>query len=512
MVALSCEEHDKQTAASQFLTHLTGRVLAGHGCEATPIDTVGYQNLCEVSDHVCQDSFELFYGLFKYNPNSLQQLCLFKRGIADVERQLRQRFDREAAGDNVRNDTSALTLSSTIGKIAESKTAQIQALSAKLKEEGQKVNGALCVGEPGYAPPPEVLAALKAAPAEGKTRYTVVPGTAELRKAICEDLRTRKGVEYKPDQIVVSCGGKQAIYQALLAICEEGDEVLVPTPCWVSYHDIARLCRASPVPIETTAAEGYILQPGPLASALEASGPRCRAVVLCNPSNPTGAVIPPSVLAGLADVLRRPEFSHVYVLADEIYEHIVYDTEHTCFASLPGMKRRTLLINGFSKGFAMTGLRLGYLATAHEGVAAACVKLQGQITSCASSVVQHAALAALRGGPPIQAWVAERVQELRVKRDLVLTRLRSMPGVECATPQGAFYVLPNLSKLFQKEGSKVKTSEEFCCVLLQEFKVALVPGEAFHAPNTVRLSYACKTEDLEAALDAFALCVSSIAP
>lgn len=479
MVAMSCEEHDKQTAASQFITHLTGRVLAEHGCQQTPIDTVGYQNLCIIADHVCKDSFDLFYGLFKYNPNSMQQLCLLKRGIDEVERQLSERLEHERDGKIRRIDDAEtlLHLSSTVQRISESKTAQIQALSKKLKEEGMKVNDALCIGEPGYPPPAEVLAALRAAPGEGHTRYTVVQGDVELRKAICEDLRRRKGVEYRPEHIVVSCGGKQAIYQAMLAICEAGDEILVPTPCWVSYHDIARLCGATPVPVETFASDGYILRPDSLASALEASGSRCRAVVLCNPSNPTGAVIPPAGLAAIADVLRRPEFAHVYVLSDE--------------------------------AFAMTGLRLGYLAAAHEGVASAAVKLQGQITSCASSVVQHAALAALRGGAPIEEWVTERVTELRAKRDLVLSRLRAMEGIECATPEGAFYVLPNLSKLF-RPGSKVKSSEEFCCVLLKEHQVALVPGEAFHAPGTVRISYACQTSELEAGLDAFEACVRKV--
>jgi len=349
---------------------------------------------------------------------------------------------------------------------------------------------------------------VRTAARDGHTKYTVVQGDVTLRRAICDDLRLRKGVDYKPEQIVVSCGGKQAIYQALMAVCEEDDEVLVPTPCWVSYHDIARLCRATPIPIATSAAEGYVLQPGPLAAALEASGPKCKVVVLCNPCNPTGAVMPPATLAALAEVLQRPEFAHVYVLADEIYERIVFDVKHVCFASLPGMRRRTLLINGFSKGYAMTGLRLGYLACAHDGVAAAAVKLQGQITSCASSVVQRAALAALKAGDSVEAWSAARVGELRQKRDCVLSRLRAMPGVRCdATPEGAFYVLPSLAELFGRPGARVTTSEDFCAVLLREHKVALVPGEAFHAPGTVRLSYACTMEDLEA----FAACVASLA-
>ncbi|CAK0793571.1 unnamed protein product [Prorocentrum cordatum] len=508
MVAIPCEEHDKQTAPSQFITHLTGRVLSATGCKPSLIDTVGFQNLCTIAEHVGQDGVDLFRGLFKYNANSIQQLSMFKQAISEVERQLQRRVDLEASGKM--GAAPPLGLSSTIERISESKTAAIQALSQKLKEEGHKINDALCVGEPGYAPPPEVLAALRTAPREGHTKYSVVQGDLELRKAICEDLRCRKGVDYTPEQIVVSCGGKQSIYQAMHAVLGDGDEVLVPTPCWVSYHDIARLCGATPVPVVTRGEDGYVLQPGALAEALHASGSLCRMVVLCNPCNPTGAAIPPEQLEALAEVLERPEFSHVWVLADEIYERIVYDTEHVCFAALRGMRRRTLLINGFSKGYAMTGLRLGYLAAAHEGVAVAANKLQGQITSCASVVVQRAALAALRAGPAVDEWATKRLEELRQKRDFVMGRLSAMEGVSCVTPQGAFYALPDVTRLLARRGSSVDTSEDFSCLLLRDYKVALVPGSAFHAEGTVRISYACKMEDLEAAMDAFAKCVNEL--
>jgi len=515
MVSMSCEDHDHQTAASQFITHLTGRVLAEHGCDPTPIDTVGYQNLCKVAEHTCKDSFELFYGLFKYNASATQQLGLFKRGIADIENLLMKRQEDEERAQIVEKKKSRPVVSSLVRGIAASKTAQIQALSKKLQEEGHKVNAALCVGEPGYPPPPEVLAALQdPAFTEAHTKYTVVQGDSKLRTAICVDLRARKGVTYDPNQIVVTCGGKQAIYEAFMAVCEDGDEILVPTPCWVSYHDIARLCRATPVPVATEAAEGYVLQPSALAAALEASGERCRAVVICNPCNPTGAVIPPETLLAIADVLRLPQFAHIHILADEIYERLIFEpAKHVCFASLPGMFSRTLLINGFSKGYAMTGFRLGYLATGCTRIAGAVAKVQGQITSCASSVSQHAGLAALEGGASVDVWCQERVGELRVKRDLVVEALSSMTGVSLLkVPDGAFYVLVCISGLIDAPGAKVKSAEAFCEVLLREHLVSLVPGEAFHAPGTVRISYACSTEDLQSAMSAFADCVHTVSP
>lgn len=510
MVSMTGEDHDKQSAASQFITHLTGRLLAAHGCEETPIDTVGYKNLCNISDLTCSDSFDLFYGLFKYNPNAQDQLDLIKRGIADVEQQLRGQLAAEWAAPKVGEGLGPLHMSSMVARIPESKSAQIIALSKQLQAEGFAVNAALCVGEPSYAPPPEVSKALRDSPHAGHTKYTVVQGDSKLREAICRDLQERKGITYKPNQIIVSNGGRQSVYQALLAVCEEGDEVLVPQPCRSSYHDIAQMCRATPVPIATEASDGYLLQPGPLAAALQASASRCRCLILCNPCNPTGAAIPPSTLQAIAEVLRRPEFAHVYVLADETYERIVYDTEHLCFASLPGMQERTLLVNSFSKTYAMTGLRLGYLAAGSARAAVAVGKLQGQISSCASSVSQQAGLVALGGGAAIEEWVNARVSDLRRNRDFVLGKLRALPGVECATPQGAVYVLPDISKALQSEGSGVKTSEEFCVLLLEKHKVALVPGEAFHAPGTVRLSYACAMPDLEAAMDAFAKCLSDL--
>eukprot|EP00928_Gymnodinium_smaydae_P042850 TRINITY_DN28828_c0_g1_i1.p1 TRINITY_DN28828_c0_g1~~TRINITY_DN28828_c0_g1_i1.p1 ORF type:complete len:406 (-),score=66.45 TRINITY_DN28828_c0_g1_i1:122-1339(-) len=393
-----------------------------------------------------------------------------------------------------------------VGSIAESKTAEIQALSTKLKQQGKKVNSALCIGEPDYDPPPQVLKAVAEAAEKRLTRYTVVQGDIELRKAICTYLESKKGVSYTPEQICVSNGGKQSIYQAFLGILDEGDEVLIPTPCWVSYMDIARLCRAVPVPVETKAKEGYMLTPEALESALKASGEKCKILVLCSPNNPTGAVIPPKQLEALAAVLRKPEYQHVYILADEIYEQLVFDTPHVNFASLPEMKDRTLLVGGFAKGWAMTGFRLGYLA-ACSPVASAAIKLQSQITSCACSLSQHAGIAALRDVP--DEWFADRVKELREKRDFVVGKLRTIPGITCVVPEGAFYVLPDLSGCLGP-GAKVSSGDEFCKILLQDYNVALVPGGAFQAPMGFRVSYAATMENLAHAMDAIIACVAAV--
>ncbi|CAE8602647.1 unnamed protein product, partial [Polarella glacialis] len=411
MVCMSCEEHDQHAAASQFLTHFTGRALASHGCASTSVDLKSFKSLCKVVDTTCKDSFDLFYGLFKYNPSSEETITKLKQAFGDIEKRLR--FRRENSMQHVaaawpqETEGGELRVASIVSGIEESKTAAIFGLSKKLQEAGEKINSALCIGEPDYPPPQCVLDAIEQAAEEGHTHYTVVQGELELRQEICKYLREQKNVAYEPADICVSNGGKQAIYQALMAVCEDGDEILVPTPCWVSYHDIARLCGATPVPIVTTAEDGYLLSADQLASALAKSGPKCKAVILCNPSNPTGAVLSHAELEALAEVLRRPEFAHVYVVSDEIYEQLVFDTPHSCFSSLQGMRAKTLLIGGFSKGYAMTGLRLGYLA-AERHVTAAAIKLQGQITSCASSISQRAGIVALRSVTP--DWTKARIE------------------------------------------------------------------------------------------------------
>jgi len=514
MVCMSSEEHDQLSADSQFLTHLMGRILSAQGCSPTSLDLKGFKALLKVVDTTCADSFDLFYGLFKYNANAMDTMAKLKLAFSDIETDLRGQLKIQSA--EIANaqplalpapsKEESLRISSMVKRISESQTAAVQALSKRLKDSGRRVNSALCIGEPDYQPPDVVLDAIGKAGDEGHTHYTVVQGDSELRKGICDYLRDKKGAAYDPAQVCVSNGGKQAIYQAFMAVCDPGDRVLVPTPCWVSYHDIAQLCKAQPVSITTTAEEGYLLTAAHLEQALQVDPGRCKVLVLCNPCNPTGAVLPRESLEAIAEVLRRPEFAHIYVLADEIYEQLVFDTPHVCFASLEGMQERTLLVGGFSKGFAMTGLRLGYLA-ARKAVAAAATKLQGQITSCASSVSQRAGLAALRSDQA--EWLRERLQELREKRDYTVKRLREIPGVACPLPEGAFYAFANLSGVLWERGL---SGQDFCAALLERHGVALVPGEAFHAPMSVRLSYACSMEDLQSAMDAFADCVAELRP
>ena len=323
-------------------------------------------------------------------------------------------------------------------------------------------------------------------------------------------LASENGVVVGEGDVVVSNGAKQAIWQALLATVSPGDDVLIPAPYWVSYPEMVRLAGANPVILPTTPGDGFLLTPSALAAALT---PRSRVLILCTPSNPSGAVYSKAQLEALAAVVAGHD--RLLVLSDEIYEYITYPpAAHVAFASLPGMAPRTLTVNGFSKAYAMTGWRLGYLA-APTAFARAAAVVQSQTTSGASSIAQHAGVAALGlgrgGGAPVAAMVAA----FQERRDYVVARLRSIPGVSLPhAPAGAFYALPDVSGLVGPgaEGGggfgPVPDGDALCRYLLEKALVALVPGDAFGAPSCVRLSYAASLDTLKAALDRVAAALS----
>ena len=372
-------------------------------------------------------------------------------------------------------------------------------LAMKSRAEERRRQGhpvvALSAGEPDFDTPDPISDAGVEAIRDGFTDYTENPGTLELREAICDKLERDNDLSYTPNHIVCSNGAKQSLALAIHALCDEGDQVLVPAPYWVSYPEMARFSGAEPVVISTDVDDQYRLTPDALEAAITED---TRLLILCTPSNPTGTVYPPEELAALAEVLRDHE--QVYVVSDEIYEHVLYDAEHRAFASFSGLKDRTITVNGFSKAYAMTGWRLGYMA-APAPIAQAAAKIQGQFTSAPCSITQKAGVAALEmdHGP-----VDEMVAAFRRRRDVVVDRLRAIEGVRCPTPEGAFYVYPDVSRVLGAEapdGSTIEDSSDLCFYLLEEHDVALVPGTAFGAPEGLRLSYASSMEDLETALD-----------
>lgn len=382
-------------------------------------------------------------------------------------------------------------LNPLLSQIKPSKTVEVFSLVKQMEAEGEQVTS-LCVGEPDFAPPQCVLDAATNAMAAGQTRYTAVTGTLDLRKAISQDLNSRKGVAYNPlTEIVVGNGAKQCVYQGLMAACGVGDEVIIPAPYWPSYPEMALLVGAEPVILETSVNDGYLINPSALDECLQ-SHPKAKVLMLCNPSNPTGGVHSTELLTQIAQVLEK--YPNVVILADEIYERLVYtdDGQCTSFASLPNMFHRTITLNGFSKSHAMTGFRLGYLA-APERYAKAVATLQGQITSCASSVSQAAGVSALQDVD--ESWLVNNAKIMKEKRDYVLDELSKMKDVTVAVPpNGAFYVLPDVSAYYDGDDTQL------CLDLLKDKKLALVPGESFGAPGTVRISYATSIEELEVAM------------
>mmetsp|Transcript_113936 Transcript_113936/g.318308 ORF Transcript_113936/g.318308 Transcript_113936/m.318308 type:complete len:451 (-) Transcript_113936:32-1384(-) len=390
-------------------------------------------------------------------------------------------------------DDEEITVNPIVASVKVSKTVEVFGLVKQMEAEGEIVTS-LCVGEPDFPPPKCVLDAAMAAINEGDTRYTAVTGTADLRNAIANDLKRRKGLEYNPQtEIVVGNGAKQSVYQGILATSGPGDAVIIPAPFWPSYPEMASLVGADPVIVATTADSGYLLTPEALRRTLE-DHPNSKLLVLCNPSNPTGGVYNREQLEGLAAVLR--EYPKVVVLADEIYERLVYEGECISFATMPGMFQRTLTVNGFSKAYAMTGLRLGYVA-APQKLAKAVTTIQSQLTSCAGSISQAAGVAALTKVSDEE--LENNVQIMKGKRDYVLAELEKMPGVSVAIPpSGAFYVLPDVASYFGGDDT------ELCLELLKKKKLALVPGSSFGAPGTVRISYATSMDELKTAMSKLA--------
>ena len=503
MVRMSCERHDQLASASQFVTHLTGRLLAKLKLQPNPIATKGFTALLDLVSNTCKDSFDLFYALYSHNAASSEQLRQISAAFEELRSDL---LSYAPGGSGAPASAGDGVLSSRVRGLAMSKTVQVTDLAAALRREGKQVIS-LSVGEPDFVPAAPVMEAAHEALTQGLVKYTENAGSRALREAICLYLKTEKKIEYAPEQIVCSNGAKQSILQAMLSLCGPGDEVLIPAPHWVSYPQMALLCGATPVILPTAAANGYCLQPDELEGALT---PATKVLILVNPSNPTGAVHPPELLEGLAAVLRK--WPKVVVISDEIYEHIVYDSSHVAFAALDGMYERTVTVNGMSKGQAMTGFRLGYLAASRQ-IATACAKVQSQNTSCPCSVSQHAGITALNGVPP--SFRDDAVKAFRGKRDYVLGRLRAMAGVTCPTPEGAFYAFPDVSAFFGRaapDGAVLATAEAVCMYLLRDHQLALVPGEAFGDPNCLRISYATDMGTLQDAMDRMERGLAAIKP
>jgi aspartate aminotransferase len=387
-------------------------------------------------------------------------------------------------------------ISGRTASVSPSLTLAIDSKAKQMKAEGLDVVG-FGTGEPDFDTPKHIKDAAIKALNEGFTKYTPASGIPELRQAIADKFKRENGLSYKPSQIIVSCGGKHSCYNVILATCEEGDEVIIPAPYWLSYPEMVKLSGATPVIVETTDKTEFKITPEALLQALT---PRTRLFILNSPSNPTGSVYTPEEIKALGDICVQ---KNVLIMSDEIYEHLLYDdAKHKSVASFsPAHYEHTIVVHGFAKAWSMTGWRLGFMA-APEPIAKAVDALQSHSTSNPTSFAQKGAVAALTGPQDhLKTWLAEFDR----RRTFALNALNRTPGLSCVNPKGAFYLFPNISETCLK-------STEFCARLLETEKVAAVPGIAFGADDYIRISYATSMANLEKGLERIARFCQQLSP
>ena len=386
-----------------------------------------------------------------------------------------------------------LQLSERILNMSTSATLAMAAKARELKSEGKDIIG-LSLGEPDFNTPDFIKNAAKQAVDDNYNSYTPVDGYVELKQAIIKKFKRDNNIDYNLSQIVVSTGAKQCLANIALVLLNKGDEVILPCPYWVSYADIIKLSEGTPIEVKTSIETNFKMTPSQLEAAITS---KTKMIWFSSPCNPSGSVYSYDELRALADVLKK--HPNIYVVSDEIYEHINYGDGHASMAEFDDMYERTITVNGVSKAFAMTGWRIGYLG-APEWIARACNKMQGQITSGANCIAQRAVITALEA-PPTK--VQYMIDEFKSRRDLILNLLSEIIGFKCNIPNGAFYVFPDISYFFGKiiKGKKVTNATDLSLLLLEEALVATVTGDAFGNPNCIRISYAASKDQIIEAVD-----------
>ena len=383
-------------------------------------------------------------------------------------------------------------LSDRINKLSTSQTLAMAALARELKAQGKDIIS-LSLGEPDFHTPDFIKEAAKKAIDENYSTYSPVDGYVELKEAICRKFKRDNNLDYTPANIVVSTGAKQSLYNIAQVMLNDGDEVILPAPYWVSYFEIVKMAGGIPVEVPTSVESDFKITPEQLEAAIT---PKTKMIWYSSPCNPSGSVYSREELTALAKVLEK--YPNIFVVSDEIYEHINFSGTFCSIASIPGMFERTITVNGVAKAFAMTGWRIGYIG-APEFIAKACTKMQGQVTSGANSIAQRATITAVDADPSV---LNEMVGAFKRRRDLVVGLINNIPGLRLNVPEGAFYVFPDVSSYFGKtlRGTEIKNADDFSMYLLAEANVATVTGDAFGNPNCIRFSYATSEEILTEAL------------
>lgn len=383
-------------------------------------------------------------------------------------------------------------LSDRINNLQVSQTLAMAAMARELKSQGKDIIS-LSLGEPDFNTPDFIKTVLKQAIDDNFSAYPPVDGYVDLKEAICRKFKRDNNLDFKPSQIVVSTGAKQSLYNIAQVLLNDGDEVVLPAPYWVSYSEIVKLSGGIPIEVPTSIDSNFKMTAAQLEAAIT---PKTKMMWFSSPCNPSGSVYSQAELEALVEVLKK--HPHVYVVSDEIYEHINYTGSYCSIGSIPGMENNTITVNGLAKAFAMTGYRIGYMG-APEFIAKACTKIQGQVTSGANSVAQRGTIAAVEASPEAIKYMVDAFKQ---RRDFVHGLLSDIPGFKVNNPEGAFYFFPDVSAYFGKtlRGTLVKDANDFAMYLLSEANVATVTGDAFGNPNCIRLSYATSEEQLKVAI------------
>ena len=384
------------------------------------------------------------------------------------------------------------SLSDRINNLSTSQTLAMAALARELKAQGKDIIS-LSLGEPDFNTPDFIKEAAKKAIDENYSTYSPVDGYMDLKEAICRKFKRDNNLDYKPANVVVSTGAKQSLYNIAQVLLNDGDEVILPAPYWVSYSEIIKMSGGIPVEVPTSIENDFKITPQQLEAAIT---PKTKMIWYSSPCNPSGSVYSREEFTALAEVLKK--YPNIYIVADEIYEHINFSGTFCSIASIPGMFERTITVNGVAKAFAMTGWRIGYIG-APEFIAKACTKMQGQVTSGANSIAQRATITAVDADPSV---LNEMVAAFKSRRDLVVGLIKEIPGLKINVPEGAFYVFPDVSSFFGKtlRGTLINNADDFSMYLLSEANVATVTGDAFGNPNCIRFSYATSEELLTEAM------------
>ena len=452
---IKCDDHDEYSANSQFITHLTGRLLSDLNIKSTPINTIGFDSLLKLVNHTSNDSFELFEGIYKNNNKSIEILEKFKSSLDNIIFKLRNNNEI----------------------VKESGTSYYNNLISKYKDDCNFIN--FSIGQPDYNPPSAIKEIVKGIIDKESIIYTNVSGNIKLRENICKYLAT-KNLNYDSNEILCSNGAKQSIYQLLLLLLNKGGEVIIPSPYWTSYPSMVELVGGKPIIYETKMEDNFNIDVNDIEKLISS---KTKAIIICNPCNPTGVVYNKNILENLSKLVKK---YNIYVISDEVYEMINYENKYISIGSFENMKDNSFIINSFSKGFAMTGYRLGYIAGNQE-VIKQLAAIQSQITTSANYISQ-------RCGEEIFKYeheVYKIVEELKESMNIFYNNLMLMKGIKCVKPEGAIYLFPDVSFYFggKYNSNIINNVEDFCKYLLEDYKIGVLPGTIFGSPNNIRISY-----------------------